>query len=130
MTATHHTAETCPGRPCSTECDHVEFPPTTLTVWVSIGRNVGSDPMNDQDWSDFFAHVHTACLVWGNVVTNVTGRSFWNGDEEETKLILVTIPTAYGPENLRRSLARLAAQYGQEAIGFVGGPGESLVTAA
>lgn len=20
-----HTVETCPGRPCSTECDHVEF---------------------------------------------------------------------------------------------------------
>lgn len=23
-----HTPETCPGRPCSTECDHVEFLPT------------------------------------------------------------------------------------------------------
>lgn len=95
----------------------------SATYWVSIGRNVDGVPMSEQDWCDFFAHTHTACLVWGNVITNVTGRSFWNGDDEETRLILVTLSEPWQEANLRTSLARLARQYRQEAIGFVGGPG-------
>jgi hypothetical protein len=95
----------------------------THTYWISIGRNVGAEPMSEQDWCDFFANVHTACLLWGDVITNVTGRSFWNGDDEEARLILVSIDTDYGVANLRSSLARWAKHYRQDAIGMVGGPG-------
>lgn len=32
MITIQHTAQTCPGRPCSTECDHVEFASTVDSV--------------------------------------------------------------------------------------------------
>jgi hypothetical protein len=84
--------------------------------------------MSEQDWCDFFANVHTSCVRAGEVITNVTGRSFWNGQDEDTRLILVSVPDA-NLATLRQSLARWAKHYRQDAIGFVADPfGDTLIT--
>lgn len=40
-----YTAETCPGRPCSTECDHRGLPPT-ITI---NGRTYGVEVLPDRE---------------------------------------------------------------------------------
>ncbi len=63
MTEIHHTAETCPGRPCSTECDHVEFarparidsPPSLealvseLEAWRAFAAERGIEDVTDAE---------------------------------------------------------------------------------
>lgn len=116
----------CRDQDCEGRCA-LHDAPATETYWVSIGRNVGAEPMSDQDWWDFLAMTNTACLRAGDVLTNVRGRSFWGVTPEETYLCLVAISTPWGLADLRTSLGRLASLYHRDAIGLVGGAGETLV---
>lgn len=71
----------------------------------------------------------------GAIITRVTGVSTWNGGTEETYLVLVSLPepaaagSQYG-DSVADRLADLARAYRQDAIGLVGGPGESIVEAS
>jgi len=99
------------------------------TYWISIGRNVGDRPMPLERWHDF----QNACEavfrgVSATIVTEVGGRGGWEGETEDTHLFLVSLP-AHSVNLLRARLALLLPIYTQDAIGFVGGPGESLIFA-
>lgn len=101
----------------------------TETYWVSIGRNVGAEPLSDEGWECFQDATEKAILRRrASILTSVAGVSDWQGLEEQTVLYLLTISSAEVP-TLRIGLAHLAKSYRQDAIGFVGGPGETLVTA-
>lgn len=97
------------------------------TYWISIGRNVGPDPMSDTRWSQFRSDVHQSAAYFGDIITTVQGESAWHGQTEETYLVLVAVKYDSNVDGLRGVLATIAKQYRQEAIGFVGGPGSTLV---
>ena len=103
---------------------------STHTYWLSIGRNVGAEPMSGRLWELFRHDVDTLPIIHdGAVLATVHGSSSWEGIEEETYLVLATIPT-YAVENVRTVLAALATYYRQDGSGFVGGPGtDTYVTA-
>jgi hypothetical protein len=102
----------------------------TETYWASIGRNTGDDVFGAQHWSRFqrtvLDDIERAC--GGTVVVTVNGRSKWNGQPEDTFLVLFTIAPSYVAP-LRHRLASTARTFGQEAIGLVGGIGPTLVHA-
>lgn len=95
----------------------------THTYWVSIGRNVGSEPMNLAEWHAFHKDVRDIVFeVKGTILETVHGRGAWRDGEEESILILATIP-GHRVDYVRTILASIASIFHQEAIGFVGGPG-------
>ena len=101
------------------------------TYWISIGRNVGAEPMSDYDWNHFRYTLAREAGKAGTIVASVRdGVSAWHGGEEDTFLLLVSIPSARKVSALKLSLARLARDYDQDAIGFVGGIGPTTVEAS
>jgi hypothetical protein len=111
--------------------DHQSEPSRTATYWLSIGRNIGAEPMDHALWGEFrTALVHALTDRGATIITTVDGQSSWNDQPEATYLVLVTDwPTGRRADALQRRLEHLASIYGQEAIGLVGGPGETLVYA-
>lgn len=93
------------------------------TYWASIGRNVGANPLDLNQWHQFHRDIrdviHEHC---GTILSTVHGTSVWKGQEEDTTLVLFTIGERPLP-SLRSYLSQIAQCYGQDAIGFVGGPG-------
>lgn len=97
------------------------------TITVTIGRNVGDEPMSPSSWNNFIFDTRKAFLqsaedVWAGAL--YTGG--WNGHSEDAYIL-------YGPSKsesaaavtiLRQTLAILATKYGQDAIGLSVGEGE------
>ena len=93
------------------------------TYWISIGRNVGAEPMRRGDWEAFQDATERYILRRrAAILTSVVGRGDWEGEPEETCLYLIQISGAE-VATLRSALAYLARVYGQDGIGFVGGIG-------
>ncbi len=108
---------------------HYGDPGETHTYWTSIGRNVGTVTLADDDWQAFTDDLLS--LVCGIPSTDIIddvldGRSSWEGVPEDSYLILFTIDDHHLAD-LRSELARLAKQYRQDGIGLVGGPGTDTV---
>ena len=105
---------------------------TTNHYWVSIGRNRKgtTTPLDSGDWDEFQDSIRRSAALWGTCTgVEVHGHSTWEGTgPEETFLLLLEIRED-SVDGLRSSLARTADWYDQEAIGLVGGPGETLVQA-
>lgn len=97
------------------------------TYWISIGRNVGANPLSETEWGDFRADVRSTVEVYGRIECEVEGSSTYLGVPEDTYLILVEVD-ADTVQRLSRALPPIGYQYGQDAIGFVGGPGDGLIT--
>lgn len=101
------------------------------TYWASIGRNTrNGGTLSDADWARFMARLRDDIVqsCGGTIITSVTGPGEWNGDSEDSHLILFTIAPEYVAP-LRHRLQWLANLYLQEAIGLVGGPGDTLIYA-
>lgn len=93
------------------------------TVTVSIGRNVGSAPLDAIEWSAFKEATR-------NLVLDATSRLFvdsawsvgrWDGVEEES---CTFVGEAYGPAvviALHEALAGLARRFQQDAIAITSG---------
>lgn len=99
------------------------------TYWVSIGRNTShGGQLRTADWLAFRSAVRTATTFRDSaILAEVDGSSEWNGEQEETYLVLVSLPDSNVSE-ARFRLQKVAAGYHQDAIGFVGGPGtETLI---
>jgi hypothetical protein len=97
------------------------------TYWVSIGRNTGADVFGQEHWTRFKAEVHASILdSGGTIVTTVEGSSDWEGQPEETYLVLASIP-AHQVGQVRAWLSGIAGTFDQDAIGFVGGPSDSTL---
>jgi hypothetical protein len=105
---------------------------TEHTYWLTIGRNIDQEraELSDRAWNNFREDLDYAIKRCDGrtVSTIVGGTARWQGEEEDTYGHLITI-AATDVEYLRQQLRSLAAFYGQEAIGMVGGPGPSIVTA-
>jgi hypothetical protein len=97
------------------------------TYWVSIGRNIADRPMSQTEWLEFQDLVREAvALANGETVTVVRGSSTWQEQEEETFLLLASVPATY-VHVLRDRLAALAGAFDQDAIGFVGGSSDATL---
>lgn len=96
------------------------------TVVLSIGRNTAAGPLAYDEWHEYRDEVRSALtLTYGTG----DGTGEWEGTEEDTFL---AIGTADDLEELRRTLARLARTYRQDAIGLLvhdERTGDSLVEA-
>lgn len=90
-----------------------------LSYTVTIGRNVGSEPMSDDDWIEFQTLVQQTLerVLEPSAVFVYTGMGEWDGEAEESTayLVLSTIPAF---SLLDERLGMLAEAFGQEAIGW------------
>lgn len=102
----------------------------THNYWISIGRNRGDSPASVDIWRSFQDSIGAiVCEEGGNVITDVSGVSSWNGATEETYLVLAQLDES-AVDTVRDRLAELARAHKQEAIGFVGGPGTDTYISA
>lgn len=82
--------------------------------YVSIGRNIGGEPMSEDRWAAFKAEtVEAVERHAGPVVTVAEGVGMYEGTREGT---LVVVGASYGGHALEVELGRLAARYEQDAI--------------
>ena len=119
-----------PGAFCSDPCP-VCNDTGTHTYWATIGRNRPTgQTLSTGEWQAFRSDLRHAAQLWGNEIlaTIDNGTSTWQGEIEQTFAVLFTIDPPFLPA-LRGTLGRHVRHYGQDAIGLVGGPGESLVLA-
>ena len=99
------------------------------TLIVSIGRNVGDEPMGDYLWESFRTEVWGAVdfPVWaadGQIVFTGQGEGQWRGEDgattyEAAYTIVALVPDADNDivrEAIVRSMAKIAGKYGQDAI--------------
>lgn len=99
------------------------------TYWASIGRNIGTDPMSDHEWTIARHDLQGAAQLWGTaVLSTIEGSSSYKGRDEGAYAVLFTIEPRF-LDALRDGLQRLAVRHQQESVGLVGGPGETLVYA-
>lgn len=104
----------------------------TATAWISLGRNRNDcdEPLNGSAWQAFKSNLDELIEAHdGITVCKVNGDSSWNGESEETALVLVTFPRANVP-HVRLNLAALAYAYCQDGIGFVVQSGTDTYVAA
>lgn len=96
------------------------------TVTVTIGRNVGTEPLQAEDWNLFVADARRAVEdvadeLW--VVVPYAGE--WAGVREDAVVFHASIaPDGLGLDWLRTRLANLATYYRQESVGLAVGQGE------
>lgn len=92
----------------------------SMLLVVSIGRNVGGEPMADEAWNDFRSDTAEAVRehVAGPVVFAGSGYGEWEETREESFTILVAEASARYARyfELRAALGRLAREYGQDAV--------------
>lgn len=95
------------------------------SITVTIGRNVGSEPLGDEGWARFQADVidRITALVRPSFTFTYYGVGEWQGITEESAAILFggTEYTANAAD-VSSVLSVLAEEYGQDAIGFSFGP--------
>ena len=97
------------------------------TVYVTIGRNVGSEPMPDMAWNNFRSATSTVVRGYSKTVSGImcdpvefrAESSHYNGDVEESS-IFVMFNSVAGAQ-LRERLAELASVFGQDPIALVDG---------
>lgn len=97
-----------------------------VTQVVTIGRNIGDQPMPDDHWQAFKSAVNAALAdCCGNVIQrprdNTLGdqQGTWEGKVcEEAATFVALTPQRYA-YTVRPELARIASRFQQEAIGFI-----------
>lgn len=102
------------------------------TYDVSIGRNIGTEPMSDVEWDVFVLAVRCALKNVDETGTVDTWIGFteWEGVTEESahfQLRVDTLPLEYRTDILKADLRSLAEAYKQEAIALAVGRSELIV---
>lgn len=102
---------------------------TTPNITVSIGRNIGAEPMDSPSWYRFQLRLHDALEESGEIVCQTIGRSVWTDTDglttSEESYSVVVAP--YGPaevERIRADLAGLARTYCQDSIALTNATAE------
>lgn len=94
----------------------------STSVYVSIGRNVGAEPMAKTQWDSFRGDVKHVLIGYGlQLVSDTVGDGFWADSHEDAAVIVAAGDlSAWGLEQNQRALedriAVLAKSYGQDAI--------------
>jgi hypothetical protein len=87
-----------------------------MEISVAIGRNVGNEPMPDKEWERFKMDILTMVLkADGTVVVEETGKSQYQGEEEEHYRIIANVDSARILD-IRRQLGRFARERHQWGI--------------
>lgn len=95
-------------------------------VTVTIGRNVGSEPMTPQAWSLFQTMVtdHLSALLRPEQAFTYYGTGEWEGvTEESAAIVLVGVRYTSRVDDVDRVLSGIAGTFEQDAIGWSHGPG-------
>lgn len=89
-----------------------------MSVYVSIGRNVGKVPMSDAHWEDFIARVFIAVTSFAGPVVSVTqGDGSYVGSKEATAIVVGEgTPSKYDTDCLKLVLKHLSREYLQDCI--------------
>lgn len=91
-----------------------------LTILLTIGRNVDGRPMSAVAWLDFKESLAIAADAYRSAPAAILGRydgaGIWEGTEEDSAAILLTVDAADLPA-LDQELIALAESFGQECIG-------------
>lgn len=100
---------------------------------VNIGRNVGNEPMNDDDWEQFQQDVATAIRrsIKSDSRVNESlpfefheGQGNWMGAEESCHISLFD-ERGFDLGGLRADLVHIKLHYRQDAVALI--PGSELV---
>lgn len=97
------------------------------TLVVTIGRNVGSQPMDGTAWMRFKVETRKVVASWGIVVFAGEGQGIWKGQTERAYTVIVSVtgrPAESSLYPLRIALYALGKAYGQEAIAITLGKTE------
>jgi hypothetical protein len=89
-----------------------------MSVYVSIGRNVGPAPMSQKSWDEFIARVYIAVSSFCGPVVSVTkGDGSYDGSREESATVIGSgDPNKYNRECLEMALGHLCREYRQDCI--------------
>lgn len=90
-----------------------------FTVMVSIGRNVGANPLSDRDWTFFLNDVSSVIRKGDYEIPEIHyGTGVWDGISEESAHVTVYRDSVTEGMRwaFREGLSRLARHYGQDAI--------------
>jgi hypothetical protein len=89
------------------------------STYVSIGRNIGGEPMGLAQWEDFRSAVYDAVAQYaGPVVTSAEGVGIYEGERETT---YVVVGATYGGHHLWVTLQDLAREFEQDSIALTCG---------
>lgn len=94
---------------------------TPTTIVVSIGRNVGTEPMRDEQWNDFRESLIDIVGNYARIVFSGTGTGIDPGTNitESSFTLVGTLTTNI--TGLYHELATLAYAFGQESIALTTG---------
>lgn len=102
---------------------------------VTIGRNVGTEPMPRDTWAAFIRDVRST-LEWAQLTRSVTaeveerhGRTIWDGQHEDSVRLNFRTESELYPETvaqIRTELRDYCERYGQEAIALCIGHSELI----
>lgn len=96
-----------------------------MATVVTIGRNVGSDPLSREDWERFVSSVVRTVRDASSAVYFVGyGRGIWEGATEDAFTIVTDDIRSADRERFRLRLSALAHKYRQDAIAVTSAPTE------
>lgn len=98
------------------------------TVWVSIGRNVGSTAMDAPRWQR--AQQDIRALIQhcgGSLIFSGEGNGIWQDTVSESAYVAAALMDGEQLPKLRQQLQWVAAEYEQDAIGLTAQDGSTLV---
>jgi hypothetical protein len=93
-----------------------------MAVVVSVGRNIGTEPMPLAEWQSFQDAVTNT--LGSPVYFRGTGVGTYEGVTEESFTVITASPAwpTWRMRDLKEDLSDLAARYGQKAIAVTVGP--------
>jgi len=96
-------------------------------IAISIGRNIGNEPMHYTRWAQFQADLFYDVNVFahGTVYAANLGRGQWDGNFEDNYVLTATVPDEH-VDALRERLKLIRDDYQQEAIALLVGITELL----
>lgn len=86
------------------------------TAYITIGRNIGQDPLPIQFWGDFKRETALTAQIFGEVVTDAEGRGVYGTIYEDTYILAVSLWQNADEDELGRALDILAGKYHQDSI--------------
>lgn len=92
------------------------------TITVTIGRNVGQDPLPQDRWNEFIADTRAAVeSAVSDIWVATPYRGSWDGVPEDAFVfygpVVGTLANTPQERALKQRLSVLAGYYGQQAIG-------------
>lgn len=105
-----------------------------FTVTATFGRNIGTEPMSDEDWDNFTEDVKSAIESSMGyrehfLSDTKTGVGEWDMSKEESrsvKYIYVHAPSVFQASAIRRRVSAIRFAYKQDAIAIEFGESELI----